>query len=96
MRLLERLLPSLPLLLEARSLLQQSWLLIEQQNQVIARMQNAEIDVTLAYTRISRDMVAQFLITLNLPETQEQAREGLQRSLAEFNDEIARLEEQTR
>ena len=54
----------------------------------------AERDATeLAYQRICRDLMEQFLITLDQPETHDEVRARLVQSLGFYRDEIAVREE---
>jgi hypothetical protein len=54
----------------------------------------AERDATeLAYQRICRDLMEQFLITLDQPEMQDEIRARLVESLGFYRDEIAVKEE---
>jgi hypothetical protein len=54
----------------------------------------ADRDATeLAYQRICRDLMEQFLITLDQPETHDQVRARLVESLGFYRDEIAVREE---
>jgi hypothetical protein len=51
--------------------------------------------VDLQCSRITRDLIAQFLIVLEQPELNEVARNGLWHAWREFSDHVARLEEHT-
>jgi hypothetical protein len=54
----------------------------------------ADRDATeLAYQRICRDLMEQFLITLDMPETHDEVRARLVESLGFYRDEIAVREE---
>jgi hypothetical protein len=64
------------------------------QQQLIAALRNQVRLTELQHTRISRDLIEQFLITLDRPDLQDDARDGLFRARMEFMDHVARLEEQ--
>ncbi len=69
---------------------------IQEQRRLIQRLE-AEKDATeLAYMRIARDLIEQFVITLEMPEKQDEIRERLLTALGFYRDEIAVKEEQTR
>lgn len=70
--------------------------LCREQNDVIRRLRRENIDLMLAHTRISRDLIAQFLIALDHPESHDDLQDVLHRTLVTYNDEVARLEEHTR
>ena len=69
--------------------------LIQIQTDLIAMLRNEVASTELQHTRISRDLIDQFLITLEQPELHDLAREGLLRARVEFSDQVARLEEMT-
>lgn len=66
---------------------------IRQQNEIICRLQHERESVELAYMRISRDMIEQFLIALDHPEDQDPIRRRLACNLTFVRDEIAVREE---
>jgi hypothetical protein len=83
----------------ARMLLQAA-LTIRDQNKLICdlaeslgRAEYEKDSVELAYMRISRDMLEQFLIALDQPEHQDEFRERIWTSLSVYRDEIAVREE---
>ena len=47
----------------------------------------------LTHVRYSRDLIAQFLVTLDQPENHEEIREKLHAALVDLSDEVARTEE---
>ncbi len=66
---------------------------ISEQRRLIERLE-AEKDATeLAYMRIGRDLIEQFIITLDMPENQEVIRDRLFTALGFYRDEIAVREE---
>lgn len=77
-------------------LLWQTVQMVREQNEIIVRLQHEKMCVELAYMRISRDMLEQFLIALDQPENQDQFRERLHASLGIYRDEIAVREEHFR
>jgi hypothetical protein len=56
----------------------------------LSRAANAQ---ALEYARHQRDMIAQFLVYLDAPETHDQLREVLHASLIDLSDQVARFEE---
>jgi hypothetical protein len=68
--------------------------LILTQQEMIAALRDEVRRTDLERSRISRDLIEQFLITLDRPDLQEDARDGLFRARMEFMDHVARLEEQ--
>jgi hypothetical protein len=68
--------------------------LILTQQELIAALRDEVRRTELEHTRISRDLIEQFLITLDRPDLQDGARDGLFRARMEFMDHVARLEEQ--
>lgn len=66
---------------------------IRQQNEIIIQLQHETRAAELAYMRIGRDLIEQFLIALDTPENHDQIRERLTTSLGFYRDEIAVLEE---
>ena len=69
---------------------------IRYQNQIMARMQADREASELAYMRIGRDLIEQFLIALDQPERADEFRERLYPSLSFYRDEIAVREEHVR
>ncbi len=66
---------------------------ISEQRRLISRLE-AEKDATeLAYMRISKDLIEQFIITLDMPENQDEIRDRLFKALGFYRDEIAVREE---
>ncbi len=47
----------------------------------------------IAAARHNRDMISQFLIALDQPETHDELRETLHEALRDLSDEVARAEE---
>jgi hypothetical protein len=74
-------------------LLHQAIRTIRQQNEIIVRLQNDKTAAELAYMRIGRDLIEQFLISLDTPENHDVYRERLTTSLGFYRDEIAVREE---
>ena len=66
---------------------------IREQQDVIVRLQHEVVATELAYSRISRDLIEQFLIALDHPENHDGYRERLTTSLGFYRDEIAVREE---
>ncbi len=66
---------------------------IREQTRLIARLQADHDAAELAYMRISRDLIEQFLIALDMPERNDVYRERLTTSLGFYRDEIAVREE---
>ena len=69
---------------------------IRRQNALIVRLENDRRDAELAYMRISRDLIEQFLIALDKPEDHDIFRDRLHTSLGFYRDEIAVREEHVR
>ncbi len=65
-------------------------------NDMIARLQQDRDATELAYMRISRDLIEQFLIALDQPERADEFRHSLHQSLGFYRDEIAVREEHVR
>jgi len=66
---------------------------IREQNAIIISLQHERQCGELAYMRIGRDLIEQFLIALDHPESHDQYRQRLANSLAFYRDEIAVREE---
>jgi hypothetical protein len=66
---------------------------IQAQQALIARLQQDTFAAELAYMRIGRDLIEQFLIALDTPENHDQYRERLASSLSVYKDEICVREE---
>jgi hypothetical protein len=66
---------------------------IQAQQALIARLQRETVAAELAYMRIGRDLIEQFLIALDTPENHDQYRERLASSLSVYKDEICVREE---
>lgn len=66
---------------------------INQQNEIIHALQEEVLTAELAYMRIGRDLIEQFLIALDKPEDHDVYRQRLSRSLGFYRDEIAVREE---
>lgn len=81
-----------PLLLRAQLLWQANELLGSLYSENIM-LQHEKRAAELAYMRISRDLIEQFLIALDQPENHDQIRDRLTCSLGCYRDEIAILEE---
>jgi hypothetical protein len=69
---------------------------IQAQQALIARLQRETVAAELAYMRIGRDLIEQFLIALDTPENHDQYRERLASSLSVYKDEICVREEHVR
>jgi hypothetical protein len=69
---------------------------IQAQQSLIARLQRETVAAELAYMRIGRDLIEQFLIALDTPENHDQYRERLASSLSVYKDEICVREEHVR
>jgi hypothetical protein len=69
---------------------------IQAQQALIARLQQDTRAAELAYMRIGRDLIEQFLIALDTPENHDQYRERLASSLSVYKDEICVREEHVR
>jgi hypothetical protein len=69
---------------------------IQAQQDLIARLQRETVAAELAYMRIGRDLIEQFLIALDTPENHDQYRERLASSLSVYKDEICVREEHVR
>ena len=63
------------------------------QREAIAALEQEKLMVELAYMRISRDLMEQFLIALDQPEYQDDVRENLTNAIGFYRDEIAVREE---
>ena len=66
---------------------------INEQRQIIARLEAEKADLEIAYMRIGRDLLEQFLVALDTPEDNDVYRERLAVSLGFYRDEIAVREE---
>ncbi len=66
---------------------------IAEQRRLIARLEVEKEATELAYMRIGRDLIEQFIVTLDMPENQEIIRERLFTALGFYRDEIATREE---
>ena len=74
-------------------LLKQAADTIEWQDQIIRSLHQDLLASELAYMRIGKDLIEQFLIALDMPESHDEIRERLTGSLAFYKDEIAVREE---
>ena len=74
-------------------MLRQAAATIFRQQQHIMRLEHDLIASELAYMRIGRDLLEQFLIALDTPENHDEIRERLTVSLGFYRDEIAVREE---
>ena len=89
-----------PVILGAK-LMRQAYGIISRQQRLIHQL-NLENDrlvlekdaMELAYQRIGRDLIEQFLIALDTPENHDAIRERLVTGLGFYRDEIAVREEQ--
>lgn len=79
----------------AQTIRQQNQMLIDQ-HQRIERLEHEKARVELAYMRIGRDLIEQFLIALDTPEDNDVIRERLTVGLGFYRDEIAVKEEHVR
>lgn len=61
--------------------------------ETVGRLEYEKETVELAYMRISRDMLEQFLIALDQPENHDEFRQRVYTSLSVYRDEIAVREE---
>lgn len=68
---------------------------IHQQQQAISILQQQVACTELAYMRIGRDLIEQFLIAIDQPENHDAYRERLTTGLGFYRDEIAVREEHT-
>ncbi len=68
--------------------------IIAEQRQMIQRLDADKVAAELAYMRIGRDLIEQFLISLDTPENHDVIRERLWTALGFYRDEIAVREEQ--
>ncbi len=66
---------------------------IREQGRIIQTLAAEKDAVELSYQRICRDMMEQFLITLDQPEIHDEVRARLVESLGFYRDEIAVREE---
>ncbi len=66
---------------------------IREQRQLIDRLEQEKDATELAYMRISKDLIEQFIITLDMPENQDEIRDRLFTALGFYRDEIATREE---
>ncbi len=66
---------------------------IRRQQRIIAQLEREVVVAELAYMRIGRDLIEQFLIALDSPENHDEFRERLTTSLGFYRDEIAVREE---
>lgn len=85
--------PSVNLLRQAFLIIVRQQRLIHQLNQENDRLAAERTAAELAYMRISRDLMEQFLIALDRPEDQDEIRERLVVGLGFYRDEIAVKEE---
>jgi hypothetical protein len=76
-------------------LLRESARLLREQGELIEHLELERRRSELMYVRIGRDLIEQFLITLDQPETHDVIRDALSQSLRVFNDQIAIIEEHT-
>lgn len=74
-------------------LLRQAVSTIMRQQSLIVQLQREKRDVELAYMRIGRDLIEQFLISLEQPENHDAYRERLTAGLGFYRDEICVREE---
>ncbi len=66
---------------------------IREQQRIINRLDHEKTATELAYMRIGRDLIEQFLIALDTPEQNDLYRARLTSSLGLYRDEIAVREE---
>ncbi len=85
--------PAVRLLIRHARLLWMAAQVINEQRRQITSLEEAKRDVELAYMRIGRDLIEQFLITLDQPELQDEIRPRLTQALGFYRDEIAVREE---
>lgn len=81
------------LLWRANQLVRRQARMIVAQNETIVRLEAEKQCVELAYMRIGRDLMEQFLVALDQPENHGMYRERLFESLGFYRDEIAVREE---
>lgn len=67
--------------------------IMDAQTEAMALMLNMRNQDMLQAARHNRDMISQFLIALDAPETHEDLRETLHEALRDLSDELARAEE---
>lgn len=67
---------------------------IAEQRRLIDQLAAEKEASELAYMRVGRDLIEQFLITLDMPENHDEIRGRLKVSLGFYRDEIAVREEQ--
>lgn len=67
--------------------------LILEMDEIIGRLDADKRAAELAYMRIGRDLIEQFLIALDTPENHDLVRDRLTTSLGFYRDEIAVREE---
>lgn len=77
-------------------LLWQAANVIAEQRATISRLKADNTATELAYMRIGRDLIEQFLIALDKPEDHDLFRERLTTGLGFYRDEIAVREEHVR
>ena len=67
--------------------------IMDAQTEAMALMLNMRNQDMLQAARHNRDMISQFLIALDAPETHDELRATLHESLMDLADHVARLEE---
>ncbi len=82
------------LLLRHARLMYAAGQVIVEQRRELARLEADKNAAELAYMRIGRDLIEQFLIALDTPENHDLIRARLTTSLGFYRDEIAVREEQ--
>ncbi len=81
------------MLFSTTRLLIRAALTIRDQTETISRLDAEKEATELAYMRIGKDLIEQFLIALDTPEDNDVIRERLKTSLGFYRDEIAVREE---
>jgi hypothetical protein len=81
------------LLWQAAQTIRQQTQIIVEQHDALARLETEKACAELAYMRISRDLIEQFLIALDMPENNLEYRDRLSDALGFYRDEIAVREE---
>lgn len=84
------------LLLQAARTIRLQNEILDDQNERIELLEHEKMCVELAYMRISRDLLEQFLIALDCPENHDEVRDKVFASLGFYRDEIAVREEHVR
>ncbi len=84
---------SASLLWAAAEIIRDQRRLIRKLDGQVDRLRDDKRDAELAYMRIGRDLIEQFLISMDQPELQDEIRPRLTQALGFYRDEIAVREE---